>query len=82
MPSYTHAEANHVRGDRVDDRGLFFLPAIAVAAGIGLALWAGWIALKTVWYVLSGLACAFFVVFLVIPLAIGGIVTGLLGLLF
>ncbi len=62
--------------------GFFFLPVLAVAGAVGIACWMGWIAIKTIWYLLWGVAFALLITFLVIPLVLGGLIAGLLAAIF
>ena len=62
--------------------GFFLLPVLAVAGAISVAFWAGWIAIKTVWFLLWGFVFAVLITFVVIPLAVGGVFVGLLSAIF
>ena len=42
----------------------------------------GWIAIKTIWYLLWGFAFALLITFLIIPLALGGLFAGFLAAIF
>ena len=62
--------------------GIFFVPALVVASAIGIACWAGWIAVKTVWYLFWGFAFAVLMTIIVVPLVLGGMFAGLMALIF